>query len=171
MIKGENIYFRAIEQCDKKFMFDIENNSEFWCLSNTLAPYSEEQIENFIGRASTLLIEEKQMRFVICKILDNEAIGFIDIFDYDNINLRAGVGIIVSKEFRNCGFGSEAVNLLCDYAKRILRLHQLWACVLKLNEKSISIFKNNDFVFCGEKRDWVWVNDNYENELIFQKIL
>ncbi len=113
----------------------------------------------------------KQLRLVIETKL-GIAIGLVDLFDFDHFHKRAGVGIIIHREEnRSKGCGNEAIRLLCEYAKCQLQLHQLYCNVSASNSKSIDLFEKLGFVKIGEKLDWRWSLDGYQNEWLLQRIL
>ncbi len=39
-LKGEKVYLRALEPEDLDFLFEVENNEDFWEVSATSAPFS-----------------------------------------------------------------------------------------------------------------------------------
>ncbi|MCD8529694.1 MAG: GNAT family N-acetyltransferase, partial [Flavobacterium sp.] len=100
-----------------------------------------------------------------------EAVGLIDLFDFDPKNNRAGVGIVISNESnRNSGIGSEALQLVINYAFNQLQLHQLYANIGSNNEISISLFTKFGFQKIGVKKDWNKINNQYEDEMLYQLI-
>ena len=113
----------------------------------------------------------KQLRLVICCVTDNKCLGFVDLFDFDPLNKRAGVGILIYEpESRRRGFAREALNLLIPYCFDHLGLHQLFANVGAQNQASIQLFEALGFIKSGVKRDWHWSHAGYIDELIYQKI-
>jgi diamine N-acetyltransferase len=67
------------------------------------------------------------LRLFVCH-QDFPALGLIDLFDFDPKNNRAGVGIVIqNKDNRSQNIGSEALQLLIEYAFYNLNLHQLYA--------------------------------------------
>jgi ribosomal protein S18 acetylase RimI-like enzyme len=77
----------------------------------------------------------------------DERVGFIDIFDFDPANSTAGVGVLICDEGdRRRGYASEAVEILCRYAKNVLKIRQLWCTVAADNFSSAALFRGKDFV-------------------------
>ena len=77
-------------------MFEIENNGSLWKISDTILPFSKYHLEKYIKESNLDIFSEKQFRFVIC--LENKTpVGLIDIFDFDPINHRAGIGIVIKE--------------------------------------------------------------------------
>ena len=99
-----------------------------------------------------------------------EIVGAIDLFDFDPKNRRAGVGILIDKEYRNKGFAKEALNQLIEYCFDILNLHQLYCSILTSNTESLNLFKRQQFSIIGVKKDWVLLNNEWQDEYILQLI-
>ena len=170
-LKGTNIYLRALEPEDLEFIYAIENNELVWEVSNTETPYSRFLIKQYLENAHQDIYEAKQLRLAICLNNSQEAIGLIDLFDFDPKNNRAGVGILINDaQNRNKGIGSEALALIIDYSFEQLQLHQLYANIGTDNEISIQLFTKFGFQKIGIKKDWIKVNNRYKDELLFQLI-
>jgi len=170
-LKGTNIYLRALEPEDLEFVYAIENNELVWEVSNTETPYSRFLIRQYLENAHQDIYEAKQLRLAICLNNSQEAIGLIDLFDFDPKNNRAGVGILINDaQNRNKGIGSEALALIVDYSFEQLQLHQLYANIGTDNEISIQLFTKFGFQKIGIKKDWIKVNNRYKDELLFQLI-
>jgi diamine N-acetyltransferase len=170
-LKGTNIYLRALEPEDLEFVYAIENNELVWEVSNTETPYSRFLIRQYLDNAHQDIYEAKQLRLAICLNNSQEAIGLIDLFDFDPKNNRAGVGILINDaQNRNKGIGSEALALIIDYSFEQLQLHQLYANIGTDNEISIQLFTKFGFQKIGIKKDWIKVNNRYKDELLFQLI-
>lgn len=169
-LQGNQIYLRALEQKDLEFLYKLENNTEVWEVSGTITPYSKDVLQLYLDNAHRDLFDVKQLRLVICS-KHHEALGLIDLFDFEPIHKRAGLGIIVlDEQQRNKGIGSEAISLLCTYVFEVLDLRQVYANILEENEVSIHLFKKLGFVQVGIKKDWIRTKDSYKNEILFQKI-
>ncbi|MFD0989013.1 GNAT family N-acetyltransferase [Mariniflexile jejuense] len=169
-LKGEHIYLRALEPEDLEFIHTIENDESVWEISNTITPYSKFLIKQYLEQSHKDIFEVKQLRLVISSY-NEEALGMIDLFDFDFKNSRAGVGILV-KDVKNRakGVGSEALKLLVNYSFSHLGLHQLYCNVSEENDISIKLFTKQGFQNIGLKKDWNLVNGSYKNEYIFQLI-
>tara|TARA_B100000809_G_scaffold265420_1_gene324193 strand:+ start:1668 stop:2198 length:531 start_codon:yes stop_codon:yes gene_type:complete len=170
-LKGEHVYLRALEPEDLDFIHKIENNQDVWEISNTITPYSKFLIKQYLEQAHKDIFEVKQLRLVICDF-DEVALGMIDVFDFDFKNRRAGIGILIEDSTnRQKGYGKEALQLLTDYCKSHLDLHQLYCNVSEENKHSLKLFKNQGFEIIGQKKDWNYVNGSYKNEYLLQSIL
>lgn len=170
-LKGKHIYLRALELEDLDFIYAIENDETIWEISNTITPFSKYVITEYLANAHKDIFEVKQLRLVISNS-KHEAIGMIDLFDFDFKNKRAGVGIIVkAAEDRKKGYGSEALTLLTKYCKTQLDLHQLYCNISEENEASLRMFQNQGFEIVGLKKDWNFIHGAFKNEYLLQHIL
>ncbi|PLX11116.1 MAG: GNAT family N-acetyltransferase [Marinilabiliales bacterium] len=170
LLSNENIKLRAPEISDLEILFDIENNVELWHLSNTIAPYSRFDLEQYIMSVDKDIYKTSQLRLMI-EGAENEVVGVVDLFDFDPVNKRAGVGIIVLEEKQNRGYASNALELLSEYADKKLNIHQLYCNIEVENTASISLFEKAGFIKSGLKKEWNYKNGIWTDELFLQKIL
>ena len=164
------INLRALELDDLEFLFEIENNRKFQKISSTILPFSKHYLEKYIRESNLDIFSEKQFRFVI-SIENKNPIGLIDLFGFDPINHRAGIGIVITKTHRKRGYALEAVKLIEDISKNDLQIHQLYVNVGVDNKSSFNLFKKLGYLEIGVKKDWNYVNGRYTDEVLFQKIL
>ena len=168
-LKGDYIYLSALEPDDLNFLYELENNTAIWEISGTSTPYSKHVLKQYLDNAHRDIYDVKQLRLCICK--GEEVIGLIDLFDFDPQNKRAGIGIVILEEKeRNHGIGTEAIELICDYGYTTLGLHQFFANVMEDNSGSLYLFKKMGFVEVGIKKDWIFSNGEFKNEILLQKI-
>ena len=169
-LKGENIHLRALEPEDLDFLYEIENNESIWEVSHTQTPYSKWVLKQYLENAHQDIYEAKQLRLVIVHTKTNNKIGLIDLFDFDAKNSRAGIGILISENYRNQGIGKETLQLISKYVFTHLNLHQLFANITTNNEASLLLFSNFGFQKIGIKKDWNKINGTFIDEVLFQLI-
>lgn len=169
-LKGEHIYLRALEPEDLDFIYVVENDERVWEMSSTQTPYSRFLIKQYLENAHKDIYEVKQLRLVICSH-DHATLGLIDLFDFNPMHRRAGVGILIAEnENRGKGYGAEALALMISYAKEHLALHQLYANVSEDNVTSIKLFEKQGFLKSGVKKEWNLINNTYKDEFLYQLI-
>lgn len=170
-LQGKLVYLRALEPEDLQFIYALENDVTLWEVSHTQTPYSRFLIHQYLENAHQDIYEAKQLRLVICEQETQKAIGLIDLFDFDPKNERAGIGIVLKNvEDRQKGVGSEALNLLIDYAFQYLQLFQLYANISTENEASIGLFTKFGFELVGVKKGWNRVGNLRKDEALYQLI-
>ena len=163
------LHLRALEPTDLDFLFALENDQRLWTVSNTLVPFSKFTLKEYIAHAKDDIFTAKQQRFVISDA-QNTTMGLVDLYDFDPIHHRAGVGIVIAAPHRGKGIGKEALSLIEEVAFQRLQLHQLYAGVGEDNPASLALFKAAGYEQCGLKKDWNYYNNDYHNEVVFQKI-
>ncbi|UTW60884.1 GNAT family N-acetyltransferase [bacterium SCSIO 12741] len=169
VLQGHKVSLRALEPTDIDLLFEWENNTEVWKISNTITPFSRFTLEQYIT-SNHDIFAHKQLRLVIC--IQDQAIGCVDLFDFDPINHRVGIGILIAdEEQRQKGFAADALNCLLDYCREYLDCHQVYCNIMEENKASVYLFEKAGFVLAGTKKDWVRQGDTYVNELLYQKIL
>jgi diamine N-acetyltransferase len=167
---GKKVSLRAVEPADLELLYELENNTEWWHLSSTVAPFSKFVLEQYIMNAHLDIYSTKQLRLMIEALEDGNSrtIGTIDLYEFDPVNHRAGVGILLKKAWHNKGFGSEALGLLIDYAFNTLHLHQLYCGICSDNENSLNLFKSHGFRITGTREQWVKRQHQWLDEIFLQ---
>jgi len=167
---GKKVALRAIEPSDIETIHKWENNPDIWRLSNTLVPFSRYQIEQYILNSEQDIFSAKQLRLMIDRIdqPENPTVGAIDLFDFDPMHRRAGIGILIDDNHRNEGLASEALQLLKTYTFGTLQLHQLYCHITPDNEASLSLFQKNGFIINGTRKEWLLVQGSWVDEYFLQ---
>lgn len=170
MLKNENIILRALEPSDVDTLYLWENDPEVRKVSNSAVPFSRKILTDYVN-SITDIYTDKQLRLLIEGQNDARLLGAVDLYDCDFQNRRAGVGILIADPGdRNCGVGSETLELLMPYAFGTLGMHQLYCQVASHNKPSLALFEKYGFVRAGIKRDWVFRDGRYADEVFMQHI-
>jgi diamine N-acetyltransferase len=172
MLKGNKVILRALEPTDLEVLYHLENDPAVWHLSTTLAPFSRFALEQYILNSADIYTN-RQIRFMIetNDLPDKQqTIGALDLFEFEPVHMRAGIGIIVSEDFRGKGYASEALALLIKYAFDTLQLHQVFCNISPENVDSLNLFRSKGFKMVGIKKDWNKFNNAWCDECLFQLI-
>lgn len=173
-VEGRIVRLRAVEPDDAELLYAWENDPAVWSVSGTTAPFSRAQMLDFIERQQSAdIVRTGELRLMIETVAEGRTVGAADLFDYDPLNGRAGVGILIyGAGDRGRGYASDAVETLCHYGRDVLRLHQLWCDVGADNAASLALFRRAGFVAAGVRRDWLWRPDGgYCDEVMMQRLL
>ena len=169
-LKGNSVFLRALEPEDLEFLFQIENNENYWEVSHTNTPFSKYVLKQYLENAHLDIFEAKQLRLMIVEATSHKSIGLIDLFDFSPKHKRAGIGILIEPGFQNKGFASESLEVLIKYTFSHLELHQLYANITSDNSYSIQLFESKNFTKVGVKKDWISSQGNFKDEILFQLI-
>ena len=170
-LKGKDIELRALEPSDLDFLYALENDESVWEVSNTSTPFSKFILNQYLENSHRDIYDVKQLRLVITIASEKRPIGFIDLFDFEPKHKRVGLGIVIfSEEDKGKGFAFQTLELICKYVFSHLNVHQVYANITEENKRSIELFKKAGFLESGVKKDWVFAQGKYKNEMIFQLI-
>ena len=166
------ITLRAVEPEDLELLYLWENDRTVWHVSNTLVPFSRYQLKQYIESDPGDIHAHRQLRMMIdCRETENQlrTVGSIDLFDFDPMHQRAGLGILIaSTADRRQGYACEAILQMMDYCRKVLFLHQLYCNIPANNTASIQLFKKAGFEITGTKKDWLRTENGWEDELLMQ---
>lgn len=167
----EKIKLRALEPDDIERLYQWENDTEIWKYTNTLVPVSKFDLEQFVLSSDKDPYKQKQVRFII-DVMGNEgkvsSIGTADLFEFEPRHRRAGVGIMITKKARRNHFATMALEQLIKYAFEVLNLHQLFCNIALNNDYSIALFKKLGFEKSGIKKEWLFEDNKWTDEIMMQ---
>ncbi len=165
MITGKRVLLRKVKPSDIDVLLDWENDQENWQYSDSPKTYSKDTMQQFVNSVHDLFISH-QLRFMI--IHEEKYIGCIDLYEFDPIHLRAGVGILIDKKFRNKGYAKESILSLKEYAFKTLKINQLHCMINVKNNKSLDLFKSCGFKISGTMNSWIRRENEWEDVIFLQ---
>lgn len=145
------VTLRKLTSTDLDLLVSIETDPEnlLYTLDQSLPNVSE--LTDFLHSTHDLVLHE-QLRLVI--EYQEIAVGFVDLFDTDFKKLKAFVGIIITKEFRQKGIALKAIEELKTFA-RLYKIQSLWAKCQHLNFQSLNLFKKAGFEEVSNNEDFI----------------
>ena len=150
-----------------------------------LSPRNSEDVEQFtewlndfnttdyIGRsgASVTLDTEKEYlsrvskdtaTFVIVTLEDNKMIGTVSLEKINWHNRTATLGIFIGdKDFRNKGYGTEAIKLILEYGFKYLNLYNIKLDLMEFNARALKCYEKCGFKEYGRRRKCEYLNGKY----------
>lgn len=169
-LEGKHIRLRAMEPADLELLYRWENDSENWVLGNTLTPYSLYTLDEFIRTASYDLQTTRQLRMVVVSKKAAISVGVVDLFDIDFIHRRAGIGILIDKDYRKQGLASECIRMMSEYAFGLLNLNQLYCHITESNKRSKKLFEKCGFNPSGLLKSWITHSGKSYDVFVYQKL-
>ena len=170
-ISQPSISLRALEPDDLEFLYALENDSDIWGVSDTLAPVSRHALREYLAHATADFYAVRQLRLVIATNIGSPAVGVVDLFDYDPLHQRAGVGIVIRAGQRRHGYARQALELLKNHAREVLRLHQIYATVGADNAASLRLFRAAGFRRVGTRHAWLRTPQGWRDAVELQYLL
>lgn len=170
LLENNILYLRSPEPEDLELLYKWENDTDVWKFGSAVSPYSKYILKQYIVDAQTDIFRSKQLRFMIVLKQEECTVGTIDLYDFDAINSRCGVGIYVDSAHRNKEYATNALNLLENYVFKFLNINQLYAIIPKNNNASIQLFCCAKYSQSGVLHEWIFNDKDYEDAIIVQKL-
>lgn len=164
---GENIYISPMNPEDIEINTRWLNNSEitkYLSIHNCLVSLGGEKdyLENYC---------KEEFHMCIVKLANDELIGNIALEHLDYKNGSAELGIFIGEEDNlSKGYGTEAINLLTNYAFKELRLHTIYLRVYDINERAKKAYTKCGFKECGRLHEAVFRNGKY-HDIIYMELI
>ena len=128
---------------------------------------------DYLGRSATLcsLASEKkylednnspESTFSIITLEEDKIIGSISLEKINHLRRTATLGIFIgNKNYRNNGYGTEAIKLILEYGFKYLNLNNIKLDLIEFNERALKCYKKCGFKEYGRRRKCEFVNGKY----------
>ncbi|MGG6310406.1 GNAT family N-acetyltransferase [Paenibacillus macerans] len=126
-----------------------------------------------LPREQSLLddMAKEGQNFAIVLHNQDQLIGNCSLFAIDHIRRVAEVGIFVGDdEQRGQGYGTEALQLICEYGFKILNLNNIMLRVFEFNQPAIRCYEKAGFRVFGRRTQSYYVNDIYYDEIYMEML-
>ena len=94
---------------------------------------------------------------------EGSLVGRCGVIRLDWKNRVAELAIMIGTPYRGRGYGTEAMELLCDFCFREMNLHKLKVSVFSFNEAAIRCYEKNGFVREGVLRGEIFRDGAYRD--------
>lgn len=112
-----------------------------------------------------------QVSFQLIDRESNEIIGMCGYHNWYMDHKRAELGYAITNEaFKGKGIMSEACEFIIGYGFQVMNLHRIEALVGTENIPSLKLMEKFDFMREGLLREHYFVNDKFEDSIIFSRI-
>lgn len=174
-IEGKRVYLSPINIEDAEKYTEWLNDLEITInLSMPHKTYTLEQEKEALKKLS-----QDGYNYAIVNKEDNKLLGNCGLMNVDLINQIGEVGIFIgNKEFWNRGYGTEAMELLLDYAFNLLNLNNVMLRAYVFNKRAIKCYHKCGFkeigirreahIIAGEKYDEIYMDilaSEFEGEI------
>lgn len=167
---GNQIYIDFLSEDDvsDKYSSWLSNPKVNKFLESRWKKYRLAELREFINEMSN---DMSNFLFGIYHSDNGEHIGNIKLGDINYIHRYGDIGLIIGEErFWGRGIGYEAVRLVVDFAFNQLNLNKVTAGLYSNNCGSRRIFEKNDFKCVGTREQHVFVEGQYIDVMLFEKL-
>lgn len=169
LLTDGTVTLRAVEPDDIDTILAWENDTREWTSATTAAPFSRRNIEEYVLTYDADIFAARQLRLMIDTA--EGTVGAADLFDFDPINRRAGIGVVTDRGSRRRGYASRAVEIMARYCAERIGIHQLWAVASVENTASRRLLEGTGFVAGGRLHSWLREGERYIDAYIYQRLL
>ncbi|UCC62697.1 MAG: GNAT family N-acetyltransferase [Anaerolineae bacterium] len=165
---GQRVYLRPSEEDDLVCVRKWANDSEVRRLTGEVTPMSQADAEEFLERVRS---DENRLWFVVVLKEGDRAIGEAGLLRMFHPWRTTDLSLIIGeKDAWGRGYGSEAIQLLLDYAFGYLGFHRVAVGVAGFNERAIRFYEKVGFRREGVQRDGYYYDYEY-HDFIMMSIL
>ena len=87
------VTLRALEPTDIDLLYQWENDTSLWTVTDTMAPYSRKLIWQYLNQFDGDVFQTCQLRLMVALQATGATIGTADLMHVDAFNSRAEVGL------------------------------------------------------------------------------
>jgi len=166
ILQGSQITLRKLKRSDAPDIQKAINHKDIakWTI---LIPYPYTQVDarKFISECLKHYSKKTAYPLAITLNKTGKAIGIVSLVKFNLRNQRAELGYWLGKDHWGRGLTTEAVNLMCDFAFKKLKLHKLFAMTFEQNIASQKVLKKNGFILEGKLRQAQFKRRRWHNML------
>ncbi|MFD2638131.1 GNAT family N-acetyltransferase [Piscibacillus salipiscarius] len=163
MFSSKRLVLRKVDKNDVELYHSWRNNMDVMYTTNpSLDLYSLEDTRSFVE--NNLTDSRSSKSYIILQKEEDKAIGITSLIniDYKNRNSECIIDI-GEKDYWGQGYGSEALQILLNYAFLELNLHRVSLRVFSFNHKAIKLYKKLGFKEEGISRQCLFRNGKWED--------
>jgi RimJ/RimL family protein N-acetyltransferase len=157
-ISGERIYLSPINTGDvetyTKWLNDFEVSGNLGNFRQLISLNAEQKaLEGMAGKGQhySIVLQDGDVM-----------IGGVSFNETDHISRKAEIGLFIGEaEYRNKGYGAEALRLMLDFGFQTLNLHNVMLLVHSDNERAMACYKKVGFREFGRRREAKYKNGRY----------
>jgi diamine N-acetyltransferase len=168
MLKGKLVLLRPVQRADISYFLKWFNDPEVIQYLGLYLPMTEMTEEKFIESLGTSRPATDVMLAIEAIDVDgSKPIGSIGLDSTSPKDHNGTFGIAIGdKKYWSKGYGTEAARLIIRYGFEQLNLHRISSSVFSYNERSIRMHLKVGFREEGRRREAVYKNGAYYDEVI-----
>ena len=162
------IYLRLMTKEDTENIIKWRNKDEVRSQFIYQKPFTKEGHEKWI---ETMVETGKVVQMIIVLNDGDRPIGSVYVRDINMEHRKGEYGIFIGEtDCLGKGYGTEAAELMAEYAFQYIGLHKLMLRVCADNERAIKSYEKAGFVREAYLKDDVYVQEKYRDIVLMAKI-
>lgn len=163
----------SADDADRLFSFELENREYFESIGIGRAKeyYDRESFEMILAGLISDQNADRHYRYLVLGP-GGVVVGRLNLADVVREPFfKAELGYRIGRAHQRQGYATNAVRLVCEYAKSIHMLHRLEAGASSKNIGSQLVLVRNGFRFAGSYHKYIRRDGVWEDSLLFEKLL
>ncbi len=159
MLKGTSVTLRSFDMKDLERYREWINDRDIMFFLNRTLPVSDLEHRKWY---ENIITDNKNVFFSIYENTSSTYVGNVWLWNIDHRNRNSEVRIFVGeKKLWGTGIGTQALNLIVQYATRDLNLHKVYANVHAKNPRGKLSFEKAGFTVEGQLREEFFYDGSY----------
>ncbi len=143
-LECDGVELRPLEPDDLNTLYMWESEADAWKTNSVSAPYSRHLLLEYLRHYDADIYKNREVRMML--LYQGDAVGSVDVFNFDPVNSRAEIGLYLAAEHRGQHIGSRAIALVAEkYAFGVLGVHQVYCTVGADNDAALAAFADAGF--------------------------
>jgi RimJ/RimL family protein N-acetyltransferase len=166
-LRGDRVSLHTIEEADLELLNRNVNDPRVRRPLTSATPSNMAETEAFF---EDVVSDDDGLNLLVCVEDEDgepEAVGDIALFELHERTRWAEIAIAIAPEYWDEGYGTEASNLLVEYAFDERNLHRLQARVMATNDASRRVWEKLGFELEGRLRQNQFDDGEYVDTLYF----
>lgn len=171
MISGELINLRAIDRSDLELVHDWLDDPELMRFWGYGAPAVSRN--HVMQRIEQWLAEEDALGHPVAFLIETlagETCGLLVISDIGQVDRNGELSIVLTRQHRGRGFGSDALDTIVDVAFDQWNLHRLTVRSEAFNSDAHRFFTKHGFSLEGRLREARYLDGAWHDVLVFGRL-
>lgn len=138
---------------------------------------NDPQVADYIGRSGKIMTNQEEKEFLeqnnnpeatfsIIDINNDRIVGSVGIEYIDHVNRSGTLGIFIGdKDYRDKGYGTEAIKLILEYGFKYLNLKNINLDLVSVNERAYRCYQKCGFKEYGRRRRCYFINGKYYDKI------
>jgi diamine N-acetyltransferase len=165
---GERVYLRPVERADLVQIREWANDPELRRLTGEVKPMTPAGAEAFLEKVYN---DPDRVWFIVASHQNDTPIGEAGLLRMFPPWRTTDLTLIIGeKDARGKGYGTEAIDLLLDYAFGYLNFHRVAVGVVGFNTDALRFYENVGFRREGVQRDGYYYDHKY-HDFVMMSIL
>ena len=138
---------------------------------------NDPQVADYIGRSGKIMTNQGEKEFLeqnnnpeatfsIIDINNDRIVGSVGIESIDHLNRCGTLGIFIGdKDYRDKGYGTEAIRLILEYGFKYLNLKNINLDLVSANARAYKCYQKCGFKEYGRRRGCHFINGKYYDKI------